>query len=474
MFKKKDDSKKVDIINMPIWKALIILAIPIIFANLLWITYHLIDAYWVWRYSEDAFSILTLAWNVIFLIISFWSWFAIAWSILVAQYFGAKNTKMVNYISAQWITTMFIVWVILSTIWYILSPYIINWMWIEAKIYDDTLAYLRIVFIGLTFNFVFFMFQSIIRWIWEVRLPIIILLISILLNLILAPVLIFGNSIIPELWVKWAAITTLISQWLACIIGITILFRWSLWIKIKLEDFKPNFKLMKENFILGFPSSIETVARSLAFTVVTWIVATIWATLSMQSTLLSAYWAWWNALQIAFFFSMWLSMAASVIVWQLAWANKQKKAKEVTKISAIIWFVLMSILWVILYFVAPYFIAFLIPNSPEVNKLWTEMVRIWVLSLWMVWIWMTLAWALRAVGKTTLPMIVTILWSWFVKIPFAYFFSKYIILWLDLSYKWIWWSEVIAAVVTVGLMIIFALKINWHDISLVKKEKEIM
>jgi len=78
---------------MPIGKALLVLSIPIVITNMLQVAYHFTDAYWVWRLWHDAVATVTVAWMIIFLTISLWSWLSIAGSILIAQYFGAKKWK---------------------------------------------------------------------------------------------------------------------------------------------------------------------------------------------------------------------------------------------------------------------------------------------------------------------------------------------------------------------------------------------
>ena len=463
------EKKKMNLLEMPIWKALITLAIPIILANLLQIAYWLIDSFWIWRYSETSFAAMTLAGNATFLIISFGIWFAIAWSILVAQYFWAENKKKVNKVAAQSMTTMILGWLSLSVILYFLAPYILHWMWAEQELYDEALSYIKISFIALTFNFAFFMFQSIVRWIWEVKIPIYITLLCVTLNFIFDPLFIFWYSIFPELWVRWAALMTLLTQAIATALWFYVLFKWKSWIKTKLEDYIPDKKLISENFKLWLPSSIEAVTRSLTFTLMTSIVAHIWAWLFIQSTLLSAYGAGGSVIQVTILISIAITQATAVLVWQHAWAWNKEKAREVIKTVSKLSFSLMTFLWIIIFIFSPSLINIFIPGNQEVNYYWTQMVRIASLFLWLTWVTMALSWVLRATWHTKAPMYATIIWNFFIKIPFAYFFSKYTILGLNLWVKWIWWSEVVSVIVLLSLMVYFVWKINWNHINLVKE-----
>lgn len=467
----KLDEKR-DLTKMSILKALFFLALPIIWVNILQIWYQLIDNFWVWRFSKEWLAVMTLWGNVVFLTFSLWSWFAIAWSILVAQFFGAKNHKMVNHIAAQSIIAVFLVWIILSIIWLFSAPTIIRFMWVEENLFNGALLFVRILFIWLVFNYLFFMFQSIIRWVWEVKIPIYIAILGLILNFILDPIFVAWYWPFPAWWAVWAGVVSIILQIISCFIGLFILFSWKLGIKIKLEDLRPDWKVIKDNFKLWLPSSIEMMSRSLSFTIITWIIASVWAQRAMQTELLDAYGIGWMILQITIFISIWFSMATTVLVGQHAGAGHYHKAKSTAYISAILSFVMMTILGIVIFIFSPQIIEVFVPNSPKINELWTEMVRTSALFLWLIWIQMTLMWAMRAIWKTWIPMFITIFWIWFV-IPIIYYFANYEVFGLNLWEKAIWWGNVLQMFIIVILVILVMLKINWYKINITKHEEYI-
>jgi Na+-driven multidrug efflux pump len=213
------------------------------------------------------------------------------------------------------------------------------------------------------------------------------------------------------------------------------------------------------------------MARSLGFTLVIWMVATIWTKNLIQTELLDAYGIWWMLIQIMIFIGMGLSMATTVLVGQHAWAGHHHKAKKTAYTSAITSFVMMTGLWILIYIFAPSIINIFVPDMPKINELWTQMVRTSALFLWLLWAQMSLMWALRAIWKTQIPMFITILWAWVIKIPFIYFFSKSVIFWLDLWIKAIWISEPIQMIIIMILVIIIMLKIDWQKINIAKHEE---
>jgi Na+-driven multidrug efflux pump len=207
----------------------------------------------------------------------------------------------------------------------------------------------------------------------------------------------------------------------------------------------------------------------LSFTILTWIVATTWLSLWIQSIVISAYWAGWNIIQLAIIISIWLSMAMSVLIWQNAWAGHVKRVKKINKIWSLISFFLILFIWIIIFIFAPYFVGFFAKDKIEVIQIWSEMLRIGSLFFWFTWLQMALTWTLRAIWNTRTPMFITIIWTWAVKIPCAYLLSKYTVLWL----KWIWWSEPIAIVVITILVLIVIAKVDWNHIN-ITKEPEII
>lgn len=450
------------LLDMPIWKALLVLSIPIVITNMLQVAYQFTDSFWVWRLWEHAVATTTLAWTIIFLTISIWSWFSVAGSILISQFFWAKNYKQVDHIAAQTLLMIILASLILWWIWYIFTPSILNLMWTDSAIFDQTVSYIRWSFVGIVFNFSFFMFQAIMRWIGQANLPIYIVLFTVILNFWLDPLFIYWYGSFEWMWVVWAAIATILTQSIACIIWFIVLFSWKYNIHLHIKDFIPDFSTIKKTFLLWLPSSIEMTARSGSFAILTAIVWMFW-TLALAS-----FWVAGNIIQFVVIFAMWLSMATSVLVWQSVWAWMIEKAKKINFISSFISFWFLTLLWIISFIFAEYFIKFFIPDDQKVIELWAEIIRISALFFWLIWVQMSLNWVLRAIWKTQIPMYMTILWQWIIKIPIAYFLAKYTFLWMN----WIWWSEPITSIIICVVMIFVMMRVDWSKSNLTKENKQ--
>lgn len=444
--------------DISIWKALSILALPIVISNLLQLAYNFIDAFWVWRLWDGAIATTTMSTTIIFLTVSIWSGFAVAGSILISQYFWANNKKMVSHIAAQSLLMIFITSIILWGLWYIFTPQIVEFIKVDPEIISDVQTFLRISFIALLFNFLFFMFNSIMRWISKPNIPTYIVLFTVVLNFFLDPVLIFWYFWVPAFGVSWAAIATLITQGIACIIGLWLLYSWKLWIHIKLKDYLPDFKVIKQTFLLGLPASIEMSARSWAFAVLMILVNAFW------KEILAGYGLAGNFIQIAIMLSMSISMATSILIGQSLWANNFEKAKDVYKISLKYSVFILTVLWIITASLWEVILWVFAPWSDLVINVWHIVLQIWVLSYPFIAIMMTSNWVLRAMWKTRIPMYGVIAWQWFLKIPLAYFLSK-----TTMWESWIWWADIFPSIIISVLMLVYIMKLDWSKTNLTKK-----
>ena len=140
--------------------------------------------------------------------------------------------------------------IVLSFIGYFLTPMLIKIMGAKPDVFSGAVSYLRISFMGIIFIFGYFIFQSLLRGFGDAKTPMYIVLLAVVLNAILDPLLIFGYGIFPAMGVAGAALATVITQGIAAVIGIGILFTGKYGIHIKKENLKPDFKLMKRIFLL--------------------------------------------------------------------------------------------------------------------------------------------------------------------------------------------------------------------------------
>lgn len=449
-----------DFTSGPILKSLIGLALPIVFANVLQTAYQLVDTFWVGRLGAEAVAAVSLSFPILFLLISLGGGLAIAGTILVAQYKGGGDLTKVDYVSAQTLLMMIIVSVVMSIVGYFVSAPIMGLMGAEAGVLPHAVSYLQISFIGLTFMFAYFVFQSLMRGVGDVKTPLYIVFGTVLLNLVLDPLFILGYGPIPAYGVSGAAIATVGTQGIAAIIGLILLFSGKYGIHLKLKNMKLDFSMFKKMFLLGFPASIAQSSRALGLTVMAFLVATF-GTLVVASYGIGA-----RIFSFIIIPAVGISMAGSTLVGQNIGAGKVERAEKITRLSAIISFVVLTVLGIVFFIFAEPITAAFIPNDPAVIASGSLFVKIMALSFGFVGVQFTINGTFMGAGNTGVSMMISIVSFWVFQFPLAYILSKH----TGLAEVGIWWALPIANVLTTILAIIWYMKGDWKKKKIIGKE----
>ena len=247
------------------------LAIPIILANLLQTAYNLVDTFWVGRLGANAVAAVSVSFPVIFLIVSLGGGLTMAGTILIAQYKGKKDNEALNHITTQTLVLVFTLSIILSIFGYAISDTLLRLINVEDVIFQDASSYLKISFLGMIMIFTYMVFQSLMRGIGEVKIPMYIVLGSVLLNLVLDPLFIFGKGFIPAFGVRGAAVASIATQTFSTVIGLVILLKGNYGLKLNLKKYFPDTELIKKIFKLGIPSSLEMSMRALGMLAMTYL-----------------------------------------------------------------------------------------------------------------------------------------------------------------------------------------------------------
>lgn len=457
----KNNEKMKRLLEGSILRSLFTLAIPIVLANLLQAAYQLIDAFWVGRLGGTAVAAVSVSFPLMFLMLSLGAGLAIAGSTLIAQYFGAKNEKMVNHVSAQTLLMVLVVSVLLGTIGYIISPFILTLMGVSPDIHNAATGFLRVSFVGLIFTFGFIMFQSIMRGIGEVKMPMYIVGGTVLLNFLLDPLFIFGFGPIPALGVMGAAMATLGTQSIATILGMYFLLTGKYGIHLKIADFKPDFTYIKRAFSLGLPASIEQSARALGLTALTFIIS------SFGTLALASYGAGSNIMQFIFIIIMGISMAVSTLVGQNIGAGNIKRAAEIGKVSSLITMGLLTTIGLLVFIFPEALIRFFVPTDEAVIREGAGFLRIVALTFGFIGVQQSLAGIFRASGNMKTAMILSLVSQWVLQFPLAYILSKH----TSLGFNGIWWSVAVTNIIIFVVTLLLYQKGDWKKTRLTKEEK---
>ncbi|MET0546727.1 MAG: MATE family efflux transporter [Caulobacterales bacterium] len=447
----------------PILASLMKLAVPIVLANVLQSGYQVIDAFWVGRLGGAAVAAVSVTFPVVFLSIALGFGLAIAGSTLIAQYFGARDMAMVDKVAAQTLLMVAGVSLVLGVLGYIVAPALLKMMGVGVDVYDGALGFMRVSFISLVFNFSFFTYQSIMRGVGETTTPIYIVAGTVALNFVIDPPLIFGWGPIPAMGVMGAAIATLITQILAAATGIFILLRGKYGVKLTWAALKPDPAFIKRVFFLGLPASVEMSARALSAFVLTFLIA------SFGTLTIAAYGVGSTVLQVVVIPAMGLSMAISALVGQNIGAGNIERASRIGRLGALLGFWTLTGIGVLVFIIAPWVVAFFVPEDKAVIAEGAVFLRIMALAWGCIGAMMALTAVLRASGNMVMAMVMTMVSQWAIQFPLAYVLSKH----TSLGADGLWWAFPITNVLSVLIAMGIYAKGDWKKTRLLDEDEKL-
>lgn len=263
-------NKNIDTTKGDIKKNLWILAWPLMIGNLIQVIYNMTDTYFVGQLenSTDAIAAVTVTFSIVFVLVSLASGLAIGASILVAQYYGARELKKVEevtYTSLIVIGAIALIFVAAGIIFYKQLFYLLNTPETIISIARD---YFIIIMVGMLFMFIFFIMSGLLRGIGDTKTPMIAGVVSGIINMVLDPLLIFGFGIFPELGLSGAAYATVISRIFAAAYIFYMVLRGKTFLKLNFRNFRVDFEITKQLFKIGIPSSVSQAVISLGGTVI--------------------------------------------------------------------------------------------------------------------------------------------------------------------------------------------------------------
>ena len=129
---------------------------------------------------------------------------------------------------------------------------------VDAEVYHNALGFLRVQFLSLPLAFAYFCFQSQMRGVGQVTIPLYIISASVFINFVLDPLFIFYFG-----WgVVGAALATMVSQTVAATVAVTLLSSGRYGISLKLRQLRPDLSFIVRAFNLGYPAAIEVGPRA--------------------------------------------------------------------------------------------------------------------------------------------------------------------------------------------------------------------
>ena len=194
-------------------RALLLFALPILFGNVLQSLNGSVNAVWIGHYlGQAAFAAAGNANVVMFMLSGVIFGFSMATTVMVAQCTGARNlaeAKRVIATSAVFFTGLSVSLALIG--WCVTAP-LLRALHTPPDAVAGATSYMRILFLAFPSMCGFFFVMAVLRGSGDSKTPFRYLALSVGLDIVLNPLLIFGAGPLPPLGIAGSALATLIAQ----------------------------------------------------------------------------------------------------------------------------------------------------------------------------------------------------------------------------------------------------------------------
>ncbi len=261
--KRKIKTTPKEILEGPILKTLIRLALPTMIAFTFQTAFNFVDRLFISRLGELQFGAIGMSFTVQSIIIAIAAGVGAGTNSLISRLIGAKKFSDANNAAEHSLLIVLVVTVIFSVGGPLVSRPLFLLLGASKEMLPYILNYINIVLYGSFFAFFVMIGNGILRGEGNMVKPMQVMVVGTLANIILDPILIFGIGPFPALGIRGAAIATVIGRFVSFLLLLISLFSDKNIIKFNLRVFKYNGKFIHGIFQVGGPSIISQLAQSL-------------------------------------------------------------------------------------------------------------------------------------------------------------------------------------------------------------------
>lgn len=389
---------KKDITTGVIWRQILLFFFPILFGTFFQQLYNTVDAVLVGQFvGKEALSAVSGApAMIISLIIGFFTGLASGATVCISQYYGSGNLKSVSQTTHTALMFSIISAIVLSILGYFGSSWFLTLCRVPEDIFEESLIYMRIFFLGLLGTFVYNMGAGILRAIGDSKRPFYFLIIGCLLNIVLD--ILF---LIPlKMGVAGAAYATIISQAISALLIVLCLVFSDGPCRLELPKLCVNRFYLFRTLRIGVPAGVQAVTYALSNII-------IQASINDFGTDTIAAWGTYGKMDGIFWTTISsFGIALTTFVGQNYGAGKYDRVRKGIK-STMVMATVATIVICSVLFINAEFLFSLFTQDSNVIKIGARMVH-FLMPTYIIYIYIELlSGGLRAMGDTFIPMIIS-------------------------------------------------------------------
>lgn len=442
-----------DLTNGPEGKLILRFAIPMVIGNIFQQLYNVVDSIIVGKVLGDAaLAAVGASFPIFYTLIALAIGIGSGATVVVSQYFGAKDYKQVKKAIGTIYIFMLFASILLSVGGILFSREIFTLLKVREDVMPEAISYFTIYISGLVVFFGFNSTASILRGMGDSRTPLMFFTISTVANigLDLLFIMVFGWG------VKGAAFATIVAQGGAFVTAIFVLNNREHLIHFGWKSLMFDWAIFRKSLKIGLPTGFQQAFVALG------MMAMIRIINNFDTPVLAAYTAASRIDALAAMPAMNLASALSAFVGQNLGAGHIERIRKGLRATLLIsWGISFLVMGLVI--LQGEFLMSLFSNNQEVIDHGRDYLII-ISSFYPVFATMFIMHGtLRGTGDTLIPMFITLISLWLIRIPLATLLSS------QIGPSGIWWA--IPSGWTIGLIgtIVYYLSGRWKNKGIVNE-----
>jgi putative MATE family efflux protein len=221
--------------------------------------YLLADLFWVGRLGKEAIAAVGVAGNLTMIVLALTQMLGVGTTALISQAAGRKDQAHAELVFNQSCMMSILIALALGLVGFLSMNAYANSLSADATTAALARSYLLWFLPAMLLQFPLVSMSSALRATGIVQAPVIFQVISVVLNMVLAPFLIFGIGPWPKLGVTGAALATFISILVADLLVIWYFEKKYRYLRFRFPLFKPQIKIWNAMLRIGVPAGAEFV-----------------------------------------------------------------------------------------------------------------------------------------------------------------------------------------------------------------------
>src|SRR6201984_2827952 len=219
--------------------------------------YLLADLYWVGHLGKEAIAAVGVAGNLTMIVLALTQMLGVGTTTLISQAAGRKDQRHAEGVFNQSFVMSILIAFGLGVVGFILRPAYCNSLSADVATAELAKAYLLWFLPGVLLRFPLVALGSALRATGIIKPAVGFQVLSVFLNIVLAPLLIFGIGPWPKLGVTGAALATFISILVADVLIVIYFERKYHYLRFRFPLFRPQTKIWKGLLRIGVPAGAE-------------------------------------------------------------------------------------------------------------------------------------------------------------------------------------------------------------------------